>query len=110
MNEITCIKPFFWDENSPMYDTWLKQMESAEKAYFDLLKQGAKPQEARSVLPHSLKTEIYVTMNLREWRHFFKTRTAFAVHPQMLELTIPLLDDFISLLPEVFEPINFIVQ
>lgn len=58
-------------------------MDNAEKEYFSLLNEGATPQEARSILPNSLKTEIFVTMNLREWRHFLKLRTSKAAHPQM---------------------------
>ena len=102
-NEITVIKPCFWDESSPNYLIWKKQMESIEKAYFDLLSNGAKPEEARSILPNSLKTEIVVTMNLREWRHFFKLRTSRRAHPQMREVAIMLLENFKTTLPTVFE-------
>ena len=72
----------------------------------NLLEDGASPQEARTVLPNSLKTEIVVTMNLREWRHFFKLRTAPAAHPQMRELVCPLLSEMKELLPAVFEDIE----
>ena len=68
-------------------------METIEKAYMQLIQLGAEPQEARSILPNSLKTEIVVTMNLREWRHFFKLRTAYNAHPQMREIARPLLDE-----------------
>ena len=71
---------------------------------------GATQQEARSVLPNSLKTEIVVTANLREWRHFFKLRTASAAHPQMQEITIPLLNELKEKLPEIFEDIEVIWQ
>jgi len=57
-------------------------------------------------LPNSLKTEIVVTMNLREWRHFFKLRTAPNAHPQIREVAIPLLNELKSKLPEVFEDIE----
>ena len=106
-NEITVIKPCFWDESSPNYLIWKKQMESIEKAYFDLLSNGAKPEEARSILPNSLKTEIVVTMNLREWRHFFKLRTSRRAHPQMREVAIMLLENFKTTLPTVFEDIEY---
>ena len=106
-NEITVIKPCFWDESSPNYLIWKKQMESIEKAYFDLLSTGAKPEEARSILPNSLKTEIVVTMNLREWRHFFKLRTSRRAHPQMREVAIMLLENFKTTLPTVFEDIEY---
>ena len=77
-------------------------MESAETHYFNLLDGGATPQEARSVLPNSTKTEITITANYREWRNFFKLRTAKAAHPQMREVTIPLLKELKEKLPIIF--------
>ena len=79
--------------------------EAAEKAYHDLLNRGILPQIARCVLPNGLKTEIVMTMNLREWRHFFRLRTAPAAHPQMRALAIPMLDELKELYPVVFEDI-----
>ncbi len=73
--------------------------------YFRLLELGAQPQEARSILPNSLKTEIVVTMNLREWRHFFRLRTAPAAHPQMRQTASALLRDFQRRIPVVFDDI-----
>lgn len=105
-NEITVIRPLFYDEGTEKYDTWKLSCELAEKCYFKLLNTGSSPQEARSVLPNSLKTEIVVTMNMREWRHFFKLRTASAAHPQMREITIPLLNELKEKLPELFEDIE----
>ena len=55
--------------------------------------------------PNSLKTEIIVTMNLREWRHFFKLRTANRAHPQMREVSIPLLKRFQEHIPVIFDDI-----
>ena len=72
----------------------------------DLIRLGATPQEARSVLPNSLKTEIVVTMNLREWRHFFKLRTSPAAHPQIREVAIPMLERFKEIIPIVFDDIQ----
>ncbi|MDD4295862.1 MAG: FAD-dependent thymidylate synthase, partial [Ruminiclostridium sp.] len=72
-----------------------------------MIELGATPQIARGVLPTSVKTEIVVTMNLREWRHFFKLRTAISSHPQMRELTIPLLEEFKKLIPCVFDDIQY---
>jgi thymidylate synthase (FAD) len=66
---------------------------------------GGSPQEARSVLPNSLKTEIVMTANLREWRHFFfffPLGITGKPHPQMLELTIPLLKEFAELNSVIF--------
>lgn len=104
--EITFIKPCFWDEDSDEYKLWQQTMQLAEENYLQLIKKGAKPEEARSILPNSLKTEIVVTMNLREWRHFFKLRTSNKAHPQIRELTIPLLKEFQSKLPIIFDDIN----
>lgn len=85
---------------------WEVAMEDAEKHYLELIKLGATPQMARGILPTSLKTEIVVTMNLREWRHFFKLRTEIVAHPQMREITIPLLQEFKRLIPIVFDDIK----
>ena len=81
-------------------------MEFAEKSYLKLIELGATPQEARSVLPNSLKTEIVMTMNLREWRHFFKLRCSPKAHPQMREIAIPLLNEFQKLIPVIFDDIT----
>lgn len=103
--EITVIKPLFWEEGSKEYGLWHKAMEAAEYSYNQLIKAGAKPQEARSVLPNSLKTEIVVTMNLREWRHFFRMRTASRAHPQMREVANMILEEFKRKIPIIFDDI-----
>jgi intein/homing endonuclease len=103
--EITVIKPIFWEEGSDQYTVWKDTCEYAEENYNWLLRNGATAQEARSVLPNSLKTEIVSTMNLREWRHFFKLRTDKSAHPQMRELTIPILADFKKMIPVIFDNI-----
>lgn len=105
-NEITVIKPCFWDETDTNFIEWKSTCEDAEAGYFRLLSDGATPQEARSVLPNSLKTEITVTANYREWRSFFKLRTAKAAHPQMREVTIPLLKELKAFIPIVFDDIE----
>lgn len=71
----------------------------------NLLKLGATPQEARSILPNSLKTEIVITMNLREWRHFFKLRASEAAHPQMREVALIALKLFKEKIPVIFDDI-----
>ena len=104
-NEITVIEPFFFKEGTPEYAAWYSACEFSEKMYMDLLSMGRSPQEARSVLPNSLKTEIVVTMDLREWIHFFNLRavgTTGAPHPQMRESALPVLEAFAEALPEVF--------
>ena len=101
--ELTFIRPFFWESEPEKFAVWKKAMEHAEEAYLTLVDLGASPQEARSVLPNSLKTEIVVTMDLREWRHFFRLRTAPAAHPQMREIALPLLEAFRQTVPVVFD-------
>lgn len=104
--EITVIEPCFFSPLSDSYTFWKRAMESAEANYFSLLDSGATPQEARSVLPNSTKTEITITANYREWRNFFKLRTAKAAHPQMREITIPLLKELKGKLPVIFDGIT----
>ncbi len=104
-NELTFIKPYFWDEDIEKYSIWEETMRCIEKSYMKLIDLGAKPQEARSVLPNSLKTEIVVTMNLREWRHFFKLRAVKAAHPQMRQIAVPLLKAFQDAIPILFDDI-----
>jgi thymidylate synthase (FAD) len=104
--EITVIRPFFFDGAYRSKQlVWEQACIEAEADYLLLLEKGASPQEARSVLPNSLKTEIIVTGNLREWRHFLKLRTASVAHPQMREITQPLLRELKLLIPEVFDDI-----
>lgn len=74
-----------------------------------MLAYGLTPQEARAVLPNSLKTEVVMTANLREWRHFFSLRACGATgrpHPQMLEVAVPLLKEIKSLIPVVFDDLE----
>ncbi len=93
--------------STPTMLTWMLAMEQAEKNYLKLIEEGWQPQQARSVLPNSLKTEINVKMNLREWRHFFGLRCAKAAHPQMREITIPLLEELKSKIPIIFDDITY---
>lgn len=104
--EITFIRPCFWAEDDEKFALWKETMQSIENSYVKLISLGAKPEEARSILPNSVKTEIMVTMNLREWRHFFKLRTAERAHPQIREVAIPLLNELKGLVPVIFDDIN----
>lgn len=106
-NELTFIKPVFWEDDSPEYTIWKCIMQEIEDKYMRLIELGVSPQEARSILPNSLKTEIVVTMNLREWRHFFKLRTAESAHPQMQEVARQLLHAFKKKIPIVFDDISY---
>lgn len=102
-SEITVIRPFFWEEGTPQWQLWYNAMLAAEKAYMELIAKGAKAQEARSVLPNSLKTELVMTANLREWRHVIELRCAPDAHPQVREIMIPFLQEANRLVPVVFE-------
>jgi len=101
-NEITFIKQPFWEEGTAQYYLWVQALEACEKAYFQLLEQGASPQQARSVLPNSLKTEVVITANIREWRHIFRLRTSPLAHPQIREVLIPLLNQVAEVAPSLF--------
>lgn len=105
-NEITVIEPFFYIDKPEQYKFWQDGCLSSEKAYLELIKLST-PQEARSVLPNSLKTEIAVTYNFREWRHFFKLRCAKTAHPQMQQVTIPLLLEFKKKLSPLYDDIEY---
>ena len=105
-HEITVIKPVFWKEGSSQYKLWLASMEQAEKAYLRLLESGAEPEQARSVLPNSLKTEIVMTANIREWRHVLSLRCSAAAHPQMREIMLPLLEEFAKRIPVLFDDLS----
>ena len=105
-NELTFIRPCFWADDSEEYAVWKQAMEEIEKSYVKLISLGAKPEEARSILPNSLKTEIVCTMNLREWRHFFRLRTAERAHPQIREISVALLDELKNRIPVIFDDIN----
>ncbi|MCQ2741589.1 MAG: FAD-dependent thymidylate synthase, partial [Alphaproteobacteria bacterium] len=105
-NEITVIEPLFFVPTSDKYNHWRLACEEAEKFYFRLISEGATPQEARNVLPNSLKTEVVMTANLREWRHFLKLRTSSAAHPQIREVTYNLLAQFKTAIPVVFDDIK----
>lgn len=102
-NEITVIRPFFWEEGTAQWQLWYDSMLAAEKTYMELIAKGASPQQARSVLPNSLKTELVMTANLREWRHVMELRCAPDAHPQVREIMIPFLQEANRLVPVVFE-------
>jgi thymidylate synthase (FAD) len=104
-NELCFIRPSFWTDNMIEFKIWKTVMRFVEKIYFKLLQYDVSPEQARCILPNSLKTEIVMTMNLREWRHFFKLRTDIRAHPQMRDLFKKLLCEFRFQLPVVFDDI-----
>ena len=94
------------DTISSIINEWCLAMDDAEKHYMKMMELGATPQIARSVLPNSTKTEITITTNYREWRNFFKLRVHGTAHPQMREVTIPLLNELKNKLPIIFDDIE----
>ena len=106
--EVTFIRPYNMHSDSTEFAIWESAMSVAENSYMELLDNGISPQMARSVLPNSLKTELVMTANLREWRHFLNLRAAGstgAPHPQMLEVAVPLLIELQHAIPVVFDDI-----
>ena len=110
-NEITVILPCFFDtgmgtnSNSLVYKEWESACKNAEASYFKLLEYGAKPQEARDVLPTSVKADIVMTTNLAEWKHIFNLRACDSTgpaHPQMKEVMIPLFKEMREKYPFAF--------
>ena len=101
-NEITVIKPNF-DEDSLNYKNWKSCCEDSEIAYLHLLGDGATPEQARAVLPTCLKTELVMTMNAREWRHFLKMRLDKAAQKEIRDLAQMILEQFKEKYPVFFE-------
>lgn len=104
-NEVTFIKPMFFEEGSEEYVLWEKAMQETEEIYLKLLKTSS-PQAARTVLPNSCKTELITFANLLEWLHIFKLRTSKGAEPSMREVMIPLLHKFQEKYPVIFDGIK----
>ena len=104
-SEITVIEPLFLERGTDGWAIWENACLEAEEAYFSLLYSGRTPQEARSVLPNSLMTELVMTANIREWRHFLRLRCDKAAHPQMREVAVMLLDKLHEAVPVCFDDI-----
>jgi thymidylate synthase (FAD) len=98
---------FGWDLNDPTdekkYRIWFHAMMDADLHYQEMIAAGAKAEEARSVLPNSTKTELVMTMDLREWRHFIRLRGSKAAHPQMQEVAHMIAAEFAKRYPVFFE-------
>lgn len=102
-NGFEVVRPCYWPEDSDLYWQWKGAMQAAEAVYGLLRRQGATPQEARAVLPHSMKTEIVMTANLREWRHFLRLRTARSAHPQMRQIAGMIGEELSRRIPILFD-------
>lgn len=97
-NQVSFIKPMFYEEGSAEYDAWVQAMEETEKLYFTLLETST-PQAARTVLPNSCKTEIITFCTLAEWKHIFALRTTSHAEPSMREIMIPLEEEMAAQFP-----------
>jgi len=84
---------------------WFLSIERAEQVYKEMVSGGTSPQIARSVLPNALASKIIITYNLRMWRHFLLMRTSKEAHPQMREVTLPLLSEFKEKIPLLYDDI-----
>ena len=94
------------EDDGALYREWANQIVLAEASYKELIARGCAPQIARSVFPNALASRIIITGNLRNWRHFFIMRTTKEAHPQMRQVTIPLLAEFQEKIPILFEDIE----
>ena len=98
-SEINVIEPCFWLDKPEEYATWKNICEDAEKVYINLVNNKVPPQQARNVLPTSVKSDIYMTANIREWIHILELRALGVTgkpHPQMEEVMIPLAIELVS--------------
>ncbi len=107
-NEVTFIKPMFFEKGTEEYSLWEKAMKDTEEIYLKLLGTSS-PQAARTVLPNSCKTELITFANLLEWLHIFKLRTSKGAEPSMREVMIPLLHKFQEKYPTIFNGIELSV-
>lgn len=108
-NELTFIRPPWVDmnaEESSLSELWLVNMGDAERCYIYMIEHGWTPEQARSILPNSLKTEVVMTANIREWRHFFRLRCSPAAHPQMRQIATMMLAEFKNAVPVIFDDLE----
>ena len=87
------------------YGTWRRTMVVCQEAYKQLMKEGWRPEEARSVLPTAFASTIAVTGNLRNWRLFFLMRTSKETHSDFRRITIPMLKEFQKTIPLLYDDI-----
>lgn len=111
-NEITVVEQAIAPIGSDKFPIWKESMERAERDYFNLLKNGWPPEEARSVLPIALKAEIVVGANLREWRHIFNMRCSKFAHPIIRGIMLGILKKFNEKMPSVYEDLaeEFLIE
>ena len=109
-NQITFIIPEKFSYGSPEWTLWKTAMEECENTYLSMIECGVPPEWARGVLPNSVKAEVIMTANCGEWKHFFGLRACNVTgkaHPQMLEVSRPLLDDFKKTISVIFDDLKY---
>ena len=106
-NELSVMKPCHIKEETPEYQLWLETMQQIEKNYNAMAALGCKPDQLRMLLPHSVKADVIMTANLREWRHIFKLRCAPAAHPTVQEIMKMLLGTLKREIPVIFDDISY---
>lgn len=109
-SELTVIEPCNIEKGTPEYAEWLRCMEDIERAYLAMAKLGCKPDQCRMLLPHSVKADMIMTANLREWRHVFKLRADKAAHPGIQVLMKALLKEFSQQIPVVFDDLLYLLE
>lgn len=106
-NEISFIEPCNIEKNTEEYKEWYYGMQNAEETYLNMSRLGCNPDQLRMILPHSTASEVYMTANIREWRHIFRLRAQKETHPAIQQLMIPLLLYFKEQMPELFDMITY---
>ena len=106
-NEIKFIEPCNIEKNTEEYNAWYYCMQDIEETYLKMSSLGCKPDQLRLVLPHSTAAEVYMTANMREWRHIFSLRAQKETHPAVQQVMIPLLLYFKEQMPELFDEIPY---
>lgn len=106
-SELSVMEPCNIEKDTAEYKLWLETMEMIEKNYNAMADLGCKPDQLRMLLPHSIKADVVMTANLREWRHIFKLRCAPAAHPAVQQVMKMLLSKLKTAIPVVFDDINY---
>lgn len=109
-SELSVMKPCNMNEESEIYDIWLKTMNNIEKSYIEMAELGALPDQLRMTLPHSTASSVIMTANIREWRHIFKLRCAKQAHPSVRQIMLMLLDEFHHKIPVLFDDLYILFK
>jgi thymidylate synthase (FAD) len=104
-SELVFVIPSMFRKNTHEYRIWLDSCNQCEISYNNMIKFGSTPEKARCVLNNSLKTELIMTANLREWRHFLKLRTSKKAHHDIRILAGDLLDKLKEKIEIIFDDI-----